>query len=681
VSPRQRAHVAFSSALLLLLVSGLAVYLLITRLLGTQELITHAHQVQSSIADVRATSVRAGVARMEYINTGDPRFLPPYDAAVSNVANATGRVKSLVIDNPAQLQNCDRLESLLERRKALLAESVQLKQQGESGLRRQAEISEQMASLAGQTEALLQQMGDIEQNLLAVRKAHAARLFRSTAIILSVAFGVAIGLLLLYYRFLNTELGKRMATESKFRSVLESAPDAMLVMNSDGKIVLSNAQVEKLFGYSLEELLGRHIEILIPERLRGMHPEHRESFFADPRVRPMGVGLELYGLHKDGREFPVEISLSPLKTAEGMMVTSAVRDISQRKAIEEAVKAQAALLDAANDAIWVAGLDEKITYWNKGAERLYGWKREEAMGKSPHELLRTQFPVPLEEIVTSREHGGWQGELLHTKRDGTTVTVASSWTALKDAQGQPTGWLQINADVSERKRAEESLRLLTGRLLQMQDDERRRIARELHDSAGQILAAISMSLTPLTEANIPAAGRTAIEESLALVDELSRELRTISHLLHPPLLDEVGLSSALRFYLEGFTERSNIDVNFEIPEDFGRLSQDMEVAIFRFVQECLTNIHRHSGSPVANIRIARLEDQLRIEVEDRGRGIPLEKRKAMDSVGLPGVGIRGMRERIRQLGGHLEIDCGRNKKGTLMIAHLPVVPPSASAAA
>jgi two-component system, NarL family, sensor kinase len=140
----------------------------------------------------------------------------------------------------------------------------------------------------------------------------------------------------------------------------------------------------------------------------------------------------------------------------------------------------------------------------------------------------------------------------------------------------------------------------------------------------------------------------------------------------PPLLDEVGLSSALRLYLEGFADRSKIRVDLEIPDDFGRLSQELETAIFRIVQESVTNIHRHSGSPVARIHIYRSGSEVRVEVEDKGKGIPLKKRSEMESTGMAGVGIRGMRERIRQLGGTLEITSGSYDKGTLIVAQLPI---------
>ena len=223
----------------------------------------------------------------------------------------------------------------------------------------------------------------------------------------------------------------------------------------------------------------------------------------------------------------------------------------------------------------------------------------------------------------------------------------------------------------ELDRTNQNLRELSARLMQLQDDERRRIARELHDSVGQMLAALGMNLAAVgTDIERLVKTANTVNDSAALVQELSREVRTISHLLHPPLLDEAGLASALRWYVDGFAERSKIKVDLEVPADFERLTRESETAIFRTVQECLTNIHRHSESSTARIRITSSDGQISVEIEDRGKGIPPEKQSEMASTGTPGVGMRGMRERLRQLGGSLEIHS--NSKGTLVVARLPV---------
>lgn len=223
----------------------------------------------------------------------------------------------------------------------------------------------------------------------------------------------------------------------------------------------------------------------------------------------------------------------------------------------------------------------------------------------------------------------------------------------------------------ELDQTNQNLRVLSARLMQLQDDERRRIARELHDSVGQMLAALGMNLAAVgTDIERLAKTANTVNDSAALVRELSQEVRTISHLLHPPLLDEAGLASALRWYIDGFAQRSQIKLNLEVPADLVRLDRESETAIFRTVQECLTNIHRHSESPTARIRIRHSEDQICVEIEDQGKGIPPEKQFEMAATGTPGVGLRGMRERLRQLGGSLDIHS--NGKGTLVVARLPV---------
>lgn len=321
---------------------------------------------------------------------------------------------------------------------------------------------------------------------------------------------------------------------------------------------------------------------------------------------------------------------------------------------------KATLLDLANDAIFMKTANGNIAYWNSGAERLYGWKADEVMGKFASGLLQTQSSIPLSE-VEKKEF--WEGELLHTTREGRQITVASRWTMLLDKDNHPAGWMEINTDITARKSAEDAARRLSGRILTLQDDERRRIARELHDSLGQYLAALKMQLDILALSGDRQPD--LIAECTRMVEQCLKETRTISHLLHPPLLDEAGFGSAARWYVDGFAQRSGINVNLVLPPTFGRLRRDVEVALFRVLQEALTNVHRHSESAKVDIRVSLDDQRVQMKIQDFGKGIPAGAlQKLIDGGARTSVGIAGMRERARELGGSLKITS--DSEGTLL---------------
>jgi PAS domain S-box-containing protein len=353
------------------------------------------------------------------------------------------------------------------------------------------------------------------------------------------------------------------------------------------------------------------------------------------------------------------------------------------------------LLENALEGILQTGPDRRARWANKALLHLLGFRAEEVVGHDLAEfhvhrhiveefwgkLMRGEdlydFAAEFKCKDGSIRHvlihcnGLWKnGKLVHTRsfiRDVTErkemeLALKLAHEELETRVNERTQELkQKNLQFLEQAEALEltnqGLRKLSAHILQVQDEERRRIARDLHDSTGQSLALLSMNLSALESEVVNSNPRVAeaLSENIAIVKQISAELRTLSYLLHPPLLDEMGLESALRWYVDGFGQRSCIKVNLQLPGKLERLPRNLEIAIFRIVQECLTNIHLHSESPTATIRLSRSPGKIILEVQDEGKGIAPDKLSKVSSSGLSGLGLRGMRERIKDFQGDMEI--------------------------
>jgi PAS domain S-box-containing protein len=374
-------------------------------------------------------------------------------------------------------------------------------------------------------------------------------------------------------------------------SIVDSSDDAMVSKTLDGIITSWNQSAERMFGYRESEVIGQHINLVIPLDRRS----EETKILADLRKGKRIDHFETVRVRKDGTEFDISLTISPLKDHAGNVVgaSKVARDITGRKRTEKALR------DTENQLRTLAGSLESQVH------------------------LRTQ---ELEER---------------------------------------------NTEIAQQA---EQLRELSNRVQRTQDDERRRIARDLHDSAGQVVTALTMHLASITQGAADPKVRKVAEESQEMLGQLGKEIRTISYLLHPPLLDENGLPGALRWYTDGLVQRSGLKIVLDISADFGRLPDAIEVAIFRIVQECLTNVHRHSGAKTATIRLETDVSTVLLEIRDDGSGIP-KNILARILTQRSGVGMAGMRERVRHL--HGELDIQSDSTGTTVSIRLPVVTDSA----
>jgi len=349
-------------------------------------------------------------------------------------------------------------------------------------------------------------------------------------------------------------------------------------------------------------------------------------------------------------------------------------------------------------AIFMLDPEGHVATWNRGAERIKGYKASDIIGSHfsrfyPEEDLRAGKPQW--ELKVAAKEGRFEDEGWRIRKDGSRFWANVIITAVHDETGKLIGFGKVTRDSTERMQAqralqrevaekqqaemrlresEKSLRDLSLHLLRTQDEERRRIGRDLHDSLGQSLAVLKMKLDSL----VSVVGKRTDDEAaddvaqcIRLTEDSIKELRTISYLLYPPMLEEMGLKSAIPWYLDGFSARSGIKTTLEVATDFTRLPREAELALFRVFQESLTNVHRHSGSPTAEVRLFSKGGMGVLEVRDRGKGLPpgLLEESSQDWMGQLGVGLRGMNERMRQLGGTLELTS--TKEGTTVRAMVP----------
>jgi PAS domain S-box-containing protein len=646
--------------------------------------VDHTDQVLDQSARLLKLLVDVETGMRGYLATGDQALLQPYLEGTKRFDSEYQALYRLVDDSSPQKQRLEGVRAGYMAWVGYTDKVIALRRAG----RADGAVYESLQGKRGM-DALREQISEFQAveaglRVQRIRTTHRQwALMATSCICLGLGFAV---FLALFTRYHIERLGtKLLQNEERWTATLGSIGDAVIATDSDARITFLNSVAAALTGWPAEEALNQRL----PDVFRIVNEQTGED--ADDEVRrvleerqSLSVTNHVALIARDGREIPVEHSAAPIFAGEGKVigVVLVFRDVAERRQQREETAEQAALLELTQDSVIVIDMDGTIRFWSRGAEAMLGYSKSQAAGKISHDLLRTEFPQSLEEIKAELMRvGHWEGDLIKTAQDGRRIVVYSRWALQWSKHDQLPRVLEINSDITERKRGEaslvlqkEQLRALAERLQWVREEDRKRVARDLHDQIGQILTAIKMDMTwmarhlPQSEGGV----LVRLKESIQLINDGVISVRAICSGLRPGVLDDLGLAAAIEWQASEFATRNGVRCQVSLPPVDLHLDGDRATAAFRIFQECLTNVIRHAQATSVSVSLLQEEDNILLIVEDDGIGFC----ESDLSNSLGSLGLLGMKERAQFCGGNVRISSSPGN-GTTVTIRVPVDAPGA----
>ena len=619
-----------------------------------------------------------------YIATGDESFLQPFQEGTNRFDPEYKALYALVADNLPQQQQLKDIHAGYVEWKGSANQVISLRRAGKGDptlfenqqrKRKTDTLREQMAEFQSVEEG---------QRTERVQAAH-LRWILMVASCLGLGLGCGV-FLALFTRYHVEKLGTRLLqSEERWTATLGSIGEAVIATDSEALVTFLNPIAAALTGWQPEEALNQPIGKvlrLINEK-SGMSADN-EVLRVLKEKKILSVANHVDLVTRDGREIAVEHSAAPILAGGGRVigVVLVFRDVAERRQEQVETAEQAALLELTQDAVFVIDMEGTVLFWSRGAEAMFGYSKAQAAGTISQDLLKTEFPQPMAEISAELMRvGHWEGDLITTAQDGRRIVMSSRWALQWGKRDEAPRVLVINSDITERKRGEESLvlqreqlRALAERLQWVREDDRKKVARDLHDQIGQILTAIKMDMTwiirHLSQSEVEVLAR--VKESILLIDDGVKAVRTICSGLRPGVLDDLGLAAAIEWQASDFASRNGVSCQVSVPPVDLHLDGDRATATFRIFQECLTNVIRHAQAKSVRVDLVQEDENILLVVEDDGIGFC----ESGLSNTLGSLGLLGMKERAQFCGGDVHISSSPGN-GTTVTVRVPVDTPRA----